>query len=645
MKEGQNYKVSVEVKADSEKEVLFRFKDILHSESHAQKKVTVNTEWQTVVFETGSWQADWESIFQVFMGMVDKIYLRNLKIETLDTKVLPVAASEKSILSNITEDGFTVQIDDTSEWISIEGQKVEFGNLYLVSFDVVAEEETNIEFVAKASTKKYADAWYKTTIGTASTKVELYVPHVGSESDFDFIDMGFNSSVATTLTVSNFEVATVPMDEKPAVVIAISGENDDRWDQFMGHFGSGTFFTLAAGESVEIFAHIGAENFNNWDVVSELRTLTPSDFCSVSVNSDGRPVITNNTNVNRKYILCVNSDYLLVVTDESLYQVTFDPNGGTIDGSSSTVTKEVCELLDVTPVKDGCSFLGWVDVDGNIVSEIQPGITVYAKWSNNLELFAKGDIVGDFAAAGISFTSEGDGVYSATFIYDSSYMNSWGSPSGTCAFKARTVANSWGGTSYGIADSANQPKIGGDAVLIDSVQGNNIVVSGFLDGTAYKITFICAQDGTVTVKVEETETYTMTISARPITQGYTDVPKGYIVDLSSIGEGTDYVVLGWFTDENFTEPVEFPYTINSDVTFYAKIDSNQVCKVIFYGVDTPDLTFNYGDIINEGDLPVVSLPEGYTFDGWYLDSGKTEKLTYPYTITHDIGLHLGYKQN
>ena len=312
------------------------------------------------------------------------------------------------------------------------------------------------------------------------------------------------------------------------------------------------------------------------------------------------------------------------------------------------------------------TFAGWyTDSEFNNLMTFpytvtENNLTVYAKWIDNLELFANGDIVGDFSVvqdengdlvysdyAGIPFTSEGDGVYSATFIYDSSYMIGWGSPSGTCAFKARTVANSWGGTSYGIADSANQHIIGGDAVLIDSVQGNNIVVTGFVDGTAYKITFICAQDGTVSLKVEETETYTMTISALPVTQGSGNVPKGYIVDLSSVGEGTDYVILGWFTDENFTEPVEFPYTVNSDVTFYAKITSFQVCKVIFRGVDTaiyPDLTFNYGDIINEDDLPVMTV-EGYTFDGWYLDYEKTQKLTYPYTITNDIGLYPGLTQN
>lgn len=352
--------------------------------------------------------------------------------------------------------------------------------------------------------------------------------------------------------------------------------------------------------------------------------------------------------------------------------IYFESERGKIFSDSDTMYKyvDIDEKIESlpTPIYSGTdyTFAGWYTDPEFKNPMVYPytvtkdNLTVYAKWIDNLEIFANGDIVGDFSMvqdengdlvysdyAGIPFTSEGDGVYSATFIYDSSYMIGWGSPSGTCAFKARTVANSWGGTSYGIADSANQPIIGGDAVLIDSVQGNNIVVTGFVDGTAYKITFICAQDGTVSLKVEETETYTMTISALPVTQGSGNVPKGYIVDLSSVGEGTDYVILGWFTDENFTEPVEFPYTVNSDVTFYAKITSFQVCKVIFRGVDTaiyPDLTFNYGDIINEDDLPVMTV-EGYTFDGWYLDYEKKEKLTYPYTITNDIGLYPGLTQN
>ena len=202
---------------------------------------------------------------------------------------------------------------------------------------------------------------------------------------------------------------------------------------------------------------------------------------------------------------------MLVITDDQTYSVTFDPNGGAIAGNTSAVTKEVYELLDVVPVKEGYTFLGWFDADGNLVSEIQSGITVYAEYTNNLEIFANGEVVGDFSVvqdenggwsysetAGIPFTSEGDGVYSATFTYQD-YMNGWASPSGTCAFKARTVVGSWAGTSYGVAD--NHPVIDGEAVSSIIVQSSDIIVSGFVDGTTYKITFTCAEDGSVTVKV------------------------------------------------------------------------------------------------------------------------------------------------
>ena len=663
MNANQNYKVSIEAKTDTEQEIMFRITDSIRTGSHVQIKKTVGTDWQTIEFETGSWTADWLAQFIVYVGTTDVVYLRNLKVEGVNTNLLPVTEYNNSVISERSENGFTVEITNTSEWMKIPGQKAESGNLYKITFDASATAETILNFSVKASQGKYADSWNKQVISSTPTNYTLYVPHVGSdlETEYDFMDIGFGSSAASTITISNFTVESVPMEEKPHVLFALKGITTP-WNQFMGYLGSGQNITIPAGESFEVFAQIGVENFDKWDVVSELRYVTGAEILDISTNESGRPVITNNTVIDREFMLWIYHDYRIIIDEPQTYSVTFDLNDGTFNGSSSNVTLDVSNLLSVKPEKDGCSFLGWVDADGNIVSEIQSGITVYAKWSNNLELFANGDIVGDFSVvqdkngelvysdyAGIPFTSEGDGIYSATFIYDSSYMKGWGSPSGTCAFKARTVANSWDGTSYGIADSANQPVINGDAVSCAAVKDSNIVVSGFVDGTAYKITFICAQDGTVSLKVEETETYTMTISARPITQGYTDVPKGYIVDLSSMEAGTGYVILGWFTDENFTEPVEFPYTVNSDVTFYAKITSIQVCNVIFYGVDTaiyPDLTFNYGDTINEDDLPVMTgLPEDYTFDGWYLDYGKTQKLTYPYTITSDIGLYPGFTQN
>ena len=517
MKEGQNYKVSVEVKADSEKEVLFRLMDILHSESYAQEKVTVNTEWQTVEFETGSWQADWESIFQVFMGMVDKIYLRNLKIETLDTKVLPVTEYNNSVISERSENGFTVEITNTSEWMKIPGQKAEVGNLYKITFDASATTETKLNFSVKASQGKYADSWNNQTISSTPTNYTLYVPHVGSDisEDYDFMDIGFGSSAASTITISNFTVEIVGSEEKPNVLFALQGEND-YWNQFMGYPGSGQNITIPAGESFEVFAQVGAENFDNWDVVSELRYVTGAKILDISTDESGRPVITNNTVIDREFKLWIYHDYRIIVEELPTYSVTFDLNDGTFNGSSSNVTLDVSSLLAVKPVREGYSFVGWTLTENgdDFISSVDSECTVYAKWKDNLLVFVGSELCGDFSVVekggtyvyddtlGIELNHEGNGIYTAIFTYKD-YMNGWGSENGTCAFKLRTSAGSWDGVSYGIADSSNQPIIGGDAVLIDSVQGNDIKVTGFVVDTTYKITVTCSQEGTVTLKVDQ----------------------------------------------------------------------------------------------------------------------------------------------
>ena len=502
----QNYEVSLEVKADSAQDVRFVLKDYKLSANPevVNLRYKVTSDWQTIKFETGTLQANWDAFLEIPVGTIDSLYVRNFKVEPINTNVLPVKGWKDSEISNRTEDGFTVKIDNTDEWISIVGQKAEEGNIYLVSFDVVAEDETEFNFGAKASSGKYADAWYNTTIGTTSTKIELYVPHVGSDSYYivDFMDISFNSSVATTLTISNFEVIPVPMEEKPAVVIALQGDND-RWDQFMGYLGSGTPFTLAAGESVEVFAHIGAENFDNWDVVSELRTVIPSDFCSVSINSENRPIITNNTDMARQYMLWV-YDYQLVVDDveSQTYSVTFDLNGGTVDGSGSNITIETVGLSVVTPVKEGYIFKGWTETkDGDdYITSATSDMTVYAKWVSPLQLFDGGDVAGEFAPNGKALVYDSDKqVYETSFTY-SEDMNSWLSPLGTVAFKFRPVAGNWD-ISYGPINE--QPVLDGEEVEFGEVSGvgTDLSVSGLVVGTTYKIEVRCTEEGKFFVKV------------------------------------------------------------------------------------------------------------------------------------------------
>lgn len=522
MNANQNYKVSIEAKTDTEQEIMFRITDSIRTGSHVQIKKTVGTDWQTIEFETGSWTADWLAQFIVYVGTTDVVYLRNLKVEGVNTNLLPVTEYNNSVISERSENGFTVEITNTSEWMKIPGQKAEFGNLYKITFDASATTETTLNFSLKASQGKYAESWNNQTISSTPTNYTLYVPHVGSDisEDYDFMDIGFGSSAASTITISNFTVESVAMEEKPDVLFALKGLVFDSWNQFMGYLGSAEDITIPAGESFEVFAQIGAENFDHdWSNVVELRYVTGSEILDISTNESGRSVITNNTVIDREFMLWIYPDYRILIEELPTYSVTFDLNDGTFNGSSSNVTLDVSNLLAVKPVKEGYTFVGWTLTENgdDFISSVDSECTVYAKWQDNLLLFANGDIIGDFSVTAsetdagtyvydetvtLNLIYEDNGVYTTTFTYQD-YMNGWGSQSGTCAFKLRTSAGSWDGTSYGIADPGNQPIIGGDAVLIDAVQGDNIVVTGLVSGTTYKITVTCSQDGTVTLKVEE----------------------------------------------------------------------------------------------------------------------------------------------
>ena len=518
MSENQNYKVSIEAKTDVEQEIMFRITDSIRTGSHVQIKKTVGTDWQTIEFETGSWTADWLAQFIVYVGTTDVVYLRNLKVEGVNTNLLPVTEYNNSVISNRSENGFTVEVSNTSECVKIPGQKAEFGNLYKISFDASATAETTLNFSVKASQLKYADSWNKQEISSTPTNYTLYVPHVGSDNntDFNFMDISFYSSNASTITISNFTVEIVENEEKPDVLFALKGLVFDSWNQFPGYLGSGQNITIPAGESFEVFAQIGVENFDNWNIASELRYVTGAEILDISTNESGRPVITNNTVIDREFKLWIYHDYRIIVEELPTYSVTFDLNDGTFNGSPSNVILDVSNLLAVKPEKEGYTFVGWTLTENgdDFISSVDSECTVYAKWKDNLLVFVGSELCGDFSVVekggtyvyddtlGIELNHEGNGIYTAIFTYKD-YMYGWGSESGTCAFKLRTSKGVWAGTSYGIADPGNQPIIGGDAVLIDSVQGNDIKVTGFVVDTTYKITVTCSQEGTVTLKVDQ----------------------------------------------------------------------------------------------------------------------------------------------
>lgn len=190
-----------------------------------------------------------------------------------------------------------------------------------------------------------------------------------------------------------------------------------------------------------------------------------------------------------------------------LPQVTFNLNGGNVDGDTSDVIANTDYFSInynpvVQPTKEGYILIGWtLTPDGDdIVDSAKSKMTVYAKWADPLQPFESGDIIGDFAADGMLLTYEGEGIYTAEFVY-SEDMNAWGSVLGVVAFKLRPTAGDWS-SSYGML---TPPILNGDEGQISLSSSYNIVVGGFEVGLTYKFTVRCTETGDVFVSVSTVE--------------------------------------------------------------------------------------------------------------------------------------------
>lgn len=197
-------------------------------------------------------------------------------------------------------------------------------------------------------------------------------------------------------------------------------------------------------------------------------------------------------------------------------EITFDLNGGNIDGDTSSFTKiiSVGEWLDwhSRPEREGYKFVGWTRTRNgdDLVSQVEKEETLYAKWQDSLELFAYGDIVGELTLDetgkfedGHSLKYEGNGIYTYSFTFNSINMVGWDGPDDGIAFKLRPVEKSWA-VSYGIPyPDGSHPIVGGGEVLSSTVTGSNIIVCGLKDGNSYIITVRCTEDGDVFVKIDE----------------------------------------------------------------------------------------------------------------------------------------------
>ncbi len=111
-------------------------------------------------------------------------------------------------------------------------------------------------------------------------------------------------------------------------------------------------------------------------------------------------------------------------------------------------------------------------------------------------------------------------------------------------------------------------------------------------------------------------------------------------------EGYDFV--GWYKDAELTEEFDFEHELmpESDISIYAKYEKATYTVTLVSGVSGFDLTeksFKYGELITglftEAEEAYLATLSDYTFSGWYLDSGLTEKLNVLSMPAQDITLY------
>lgn len=126
----------------------------------------------------------------------------------------------------------------------------------------------------------------------------------------------------------------------------------------------------------------------------------------------------------------------------------------------------------------------------------------------------------------------------------------------------------------------------------------------------------------------EEETFAVTLNLGDETE------VRYLPDLNAAPEAPakeGYEFDGWYTDEALQTAAQFPMELTSDCTLYAKY-LQQFTLTLVSGGDVETTTQKVAKLKL---APTAPTREGYTFQGWYLDSSYKNEVVYPYVLEKD----------
>ncbi len=107
---------------------------------------------------------------------------------------------------------------------------------------------------------------------------------------------------------------------------------------------------------------------------------------------------------------------------------------------------------------------------------------------------------------------------------------------------------------------------------------------------------------------------------------------------------TGYAFAGWYSDLGLTAAFSFTTAITTDLTLYAKwtINSYTVSFDSNSGTAVGSQIVAYG---STATAPTAPTRTGYTFAGWYSDSGLTSAFSFSTAITTDLTLYAKWTIN
>lgn len=250
-KQGKNYKISFDLKADKVSKIILSTCDFSNSNDSAFIEHSIGTEWETYSVETGTALSDWSLGFaQIACGTVSKLYIKNYKVEEVEPKIAYgiYRSSEDDLISCESEKDeikVTFSKNENASGINIYPLGLAVKCLHKVSFDVTSDVgipamdiwiKANSDAEASSGNSKFSFEANKTK------SITMYVPAFQKKNEtLRTLQVWITTKTPCGLTISNFKSEATNLvkikEENPSLDLYFAGMINDDWsDKNIGSF-------------------------------------------------------------------------------------------------------------------------------------------------------------------------------------------------------------------------------------------------------------------------------------------------------------------------------------------------------------------------------------------------------------------------